>query len=192
MPGENKMLQIYSTQPNLTVINGEIKTTSLIVADHFGRMHKNILRDIEAMECSDKFRLLNFEPSYYIAENGKKERCYEITKNGFMFLALGFTGKKAAEIREAYIEEFERMANEIRPKANIKLNINKLTANNVRFSECLNAIKSTGSNGLSKECLIEDTIGLSADQRDYEIRYLLDRGRVYMKFNRFFSSSISA
>jgi len=103
-----------------------------------------------------------------------------------MFLALGFTGKKAAEIREAYIEEFERMSIEIGSMVAIKPHINKLTANNVRWSECLSSIKSAGYNGLTKDELFEKTRGLSSAQRDYEIQYLLDKGRIYKKQNKFF------
>lgn len=39
---------------------------------------------------------------------------YQITKNGFVFLVMGFTGKKAATFKEAYIAEFDRMEEELR------------------------------------------------------------------------------
>ncbi len=34
---------------------------------------------------------------------------FEMTKDGFVFLVMGFTGKKAAAFKEAYIAEFNRM-----------------------------------------------------------------------------------
>lgn len=37
-----------------------------------------------------------------------------MTKDGFMFLIMGFTGKKAAQIKEAYINAFNQMANQLR------------------------------------------------------------------------------
>lgn len=38
---------------------------------------------------------------------------YQITKNSFVFLVMGFTGKKAAQFKEAYIAEFDRMESEL-------------------------------------------------------------------------------
>lgn len=32
-----------------------------------------------------------------------------MTKDGFVFLVMGFTGKKAAQFKEAYISEFNRI-----------------------------------------------------------------------------------
>lgn len=37
--------------------------TSLDVAETFEKEHKNILRDIRELPCSEEFRLLNFVPS---------------------------------------------------------------------------------------------------------------------------------
>ncbi|ENX6807224.1 Rha family transcriptional regulator, partial [Escherichia coli] len=45
---------------------------------------------------------------------GRKLPMYQITKNGFVFLVMGFTGKKAAAFKEAYIAEFDRMEAELR------------------------------------------------------------------------------
>ena len=42
-----------------------------------------------------------------------RDRAWNMTKDGFMFLVMGFTGTKAATIKEAYIAEFNRMADEI-------------------------------------------------------------------------------
>ncbi len=36
-----------------------------------------------------------------------------MTKDGFVFLVMGFTGKKAAAFKEAYIAEFNRMEAEL-------------------------------------------------------------------------------
>lgn len=40
-------------------------TTSLIVAEVFGKEHKNVLRDIETLSCSNDFNRLNFERITY-------------------------------------------------------------------------------------------------------------------------------
>lgn len=69
-------------------------TTSLIIAQAFEKEHKNVLRDIENLECSEEFRQLNFEHTPYThPQNGQTYPAYRITRDGFCFLAMGFTGK---------------------------------------------------------------------------------------------------
>ena len=93
--------------------NGVPVTTSYLVAETFGKKHKNVLQDIDKLECSDDLRRLNFQLSFKIRElpNGgsKEERFYYIGKDGFTFLAMGYTGKKAAEFKEKYIAAFNAM-----------------------------------------------------------------------------------
>lgn len=84
-------------------------TTSKVIADVFGKSHRNIMRDIENIDCSDKFRALNFELSSYTSPQNKVLKCVDITRDGFSFLCMGFTGKKAAKWKEAYIEAFNDM-----------------------------------------------------------------------------------
>lgn len=92
-------------------------TTSLKVAEVFGKMHKNVLRDIEALDCSEEFRRLNFELTEFEVQAGPVKRMskvYLMTRDGFTFLAMGFTGARAAEFKERYIAEFNRMEAELR------------------------------------------------------------------------------
>ncbi len=91
------------------VDGSRLSTTSKIIADVFGKVHRNITRDIGLLDCSDEFRALNFEQSYYLSPQNKKIPCYNITKDGFYFLAMGFTGKKAAKWKEAFIATFNQM-----------------------------------------------------------------------------------
>jgi Rha family phage regulatory protein len=101
------------TLPFVAVINGELKTTSLKIAEHFGKEHKSVLRAIENLQCSPEFTERNFALSEYTDITGRKLPCYEITKDGLAFAAMGFTGKKAAKWKEAYINAFNSMAEEI-------------------------------------------------------------------------------
>lgn len=99
--------------PSLAVINGTIKTTSLKVAEHFGKRHDRVLRAIDNIECSSEFTHLNFGVSEYKDASGKSNPYYEMTKDGFTFLAMGFTGKEAAKWKEAYINAFNKMAEQL-------------------------------------------------------------------------------
>lgn len=97
------------------LVNGEqIVTDSRRVAQHFGMPHKNVLRAIDRVECSEKFNRLNFEPIEYLDGRGRAQRAVRMSKDGFMFLVMGFTGAKAAAIKEAFIDAFNRMAEFIR------------------------------------------------------------------------------
>ncbi|MBF7119431.1 Rha family transcriptional regulator [Pediococcus pentosaceus] len=84
-------------------------TTSLQVAEVFGKRHDNILRDIENL----KKDILNFEemfsedtePDSY----GRDRKVVYMNRDGFTLLAMGFTGKKALEFKLKYIEAFNNM-----------------------------------------------------------------------------------
>lgn len=49
----------------LSCKNGVPMTDSRIVAERFGKNHKDVLRAIRSLECSDDFRERNFAPSSY-------------------------------------------------------------------------------------------------------------------------------
>ncbi|EHA5652560.1 Rha family transcriptional regulator [Salmonella enterica] len=101
--------------PEITVHKNRPVTTSIAVANFFQKLHKDVLRKIAALECTPYFTQRNFTLCYENNElqNGKPQPVYEMTKNGFIFLVMGFTGKKAAAFKEAYIAEFDRMEAEL-------------------------------------------------------------------------------
>lgn len=88
----------------------QIKTDSLKVADAFGKRHGDIIRAIKSIDCSLEFSQRNFALAEYLDEQGKTRPMYEMTKDGFIFLVMGFTGAKAAQVKEAYILAFNQMA----------------------------------------------------------------------------------
>lgn len=89
-------------------------TTSLIVAKRFKKRHGDVLRAINKLECSENFTERNFAPSEYKDKSGKVNKYFTMTKDGFMFLAMGFTGKEAAKWKERFIEAFNSMSEQIR------------------------------------------------------------------------------
>lgn len=84
-------------------------TTSVQVAERFGKRHDAVLRAIRNAHCSDNFRHHNFADTVYTDEQGKDRPCYRMTKDGFSFVAMGFTGKDAGEWKESYIAAFNQM-----------------------------------------------------------------------------------
>ena len=83
--------------------------TSLDVAETFEKEHRNVLKDIRELKCSDEFRLLNFVQSEYLNEQNHKQPMYYMTRDGFTLLAMGYTGEKAMKFKEAYIRQFNAM-----------------------------------------------------------------------------------
>lgn len=97
----------------LQIHDNRVITTSLKVAECFGKRHERVISKIRTLHCSPEFTEHNFVFSEYRDTTGRMMPVCEMTKNGFMFLVMGFSGAKAAAIKEAYIAEFDRMADEI-------------------------------------------------------------------------------
>lgn len=97
----------------VAVTRGKPTTTSVLIAEKFHKRHADVLRAIANLECSDGFRQRNFASSSYLNEQGKEQPCYTLTRDGFSFLAMGFTGKDAAAWKEKFITAFNWQADEI-------------------------------------------------------------------------------
>jgi Rha family phage regulatory protein len=110
--------------------NDQPMTDSRLVAEYFGKEHRNVTRDIEVKilsDCDKEFTALNFGLSYYTDSTGKKNKMYVMTKDGFSLLAMGFTGKKAMEFKVKYIAAFNKMATFIRQLETAKLESHDFT-----------------------------------------------------------------
>lgn len=126
---------------NLVIQNskGNDVTTSLIVAQVFGKEHKHVLRDIENLSCSDSFQSSNFGLSFITRElpNGgsKQERYYEMTKDGFSFLVMGYTGEKAGQFKERFINEFNKREQLLKSDDYILARSQEILNNRVKLME---------------------------------------------------------
>ncbi|MBE4946037.1 MULTISPECIES: Rha family transcriptional regulator [unclassified Enterobacter cloacae complex] len=113
----NTAIAISTEAPKVFSKDGRLVTTSQSVADYFDKQHKDVLRKIDMLDCSPEFTSANFCADVQTVEVGngaeRESRCYLITKDGFMFLVMGFTGKKAARLKEAYIAKFNAMEAEL-------------------------------------------------------------------------------
>lgn len=93
--------------------NNRLVTTSLDISNHFGKKHKDVLRAIQEIDCSKEFNERNFAPISYTDSMNREKPAYEITRDGFVFLCMGFTGAAAAQWKERYINAFNQMENHI-------------------------------------------------------------------------------
>ena len=113
------MNELAATTPIVRQRGNQLFTTSIDVAEKFGKQHKNVLQAILALECSDEFNRLNFQPVKYVDEKGERRPMYHISRDGFSFLAMGFRGKKAAEWKEKYITAFNLMESALLRQRNL-------------------------------------------------------------------------
>lgn len=97
----------------VTLNNETLVTDSRRVAKHFKKRHDVILRAFDNLKCSPEFNRHNFEAVEEPDAKGEARRVIRMTKDGFMFLVMGFTGSEAARIKEAYINAFNEMSTQI-------------------------------------------------------------------------------
>lgn len=100
--------------------DGEAFANSRDVAAFFGKDHNHVLRDIDNLIAAEpKLGLSSFgQTSYVHPQNGQTYRAYEMDRDGFTLLAMGFTGGKALKWKLRYIEAFNAMEAELRRIAN--------------------------------------------------------------------------
>jgi Rha family phage regulatory protein len=94
------------------LVSEEMKTTSRIIAEKFGKSHNHVLRDIRKLtEANPEWGMTNFGQTPYVdAQNGQTYQMYEMTRDGYSMLVMGFTGRKAMEWKIKFLEAFNAMA----------------------------------------------------------------------------------
>lgn len=102
-----------------------IVADSLTVAEVFGKEHYNVVRDIEKLLI--EIDTLNFEgislngkirSATYIDSQGRKQKKYDLDRDTFSLLVMGFTGKKALTWKIKYIEAFNHMEAIVQQRSN--------------------------------------------------------------------------
>ena len=109
---DKDMNNLLSSQESLVSIkHNQPITTSKQIAITFGKCHKDVLDSIRNLTpiIPGDFARRNFPLSSYNDSQGKRQPMYELTRDGFTLLAMGFTGKRALEFKLAYINAFNEM-----------------------------------------------------------------------------------
>lgn len=107
-----------SIAPSVSLVNGRPATTSQKIAEHFGKPHDRVLKDIRNLcgNCPEKFTAVNFDASEYTDSTGRKLPMYTVYFDGFMLLVMSYTGKKALGMKLAYIAAFNSMREQLEGK----------------------------------------------------------------------------
>ena len=99
----------------VSVVNGKVVVTSKQVADHFGKIHRDVMRAVDKLisDIGEEKGGVFYAHSSYISEQNKTLPCYSMTRDGFSLLAMGFTGVDAQQWKIKYITAFNAMEAEI-------------------------------------------------------------------------------
>lgn len=95
---------------------GELVVSSRQVAEDFDKRHADVIKAIEdKMKVNEILRSPKyFIESTYTDKSNRKSKEYLLTRDGFSFLVMGFTGSKADEWKLKYIEAFNKMEQAIK------------------------------------------------------------------------------
>ncbi|HDR2587271.1 Rha family transcriptional regulator [Enterobacter ludwigii] len=110
---------ISAVIPEITIHDGRAVTTSVALANYFQKRHDDVVRKIRGLisECRPSYHLRNFTEMVRDVPGGdgavRKMPMYELTRDAFVLIVMGFTGKKALQWKIDYIEAFNRMEAEL-------------------------------------------------------------------------------
>ena len=152
--------------------DGLITVTSIEIAETFGKSHRHVLRTIGNLECSDEFRESNFGLTSYLTAQNKKHKCYDITRDGFTFVAMGFTGKSASAWKERYINAFNAMEKSLKDSPSFMQKINEA----IKIMGDDKEVASTCAQGLNKWKRLKK-------DHEKEVKKLIDQAQLVLSLS---------
>ena len=97
----------------VTIRDGEVRASSADIASGFDKTHRDVVRAIDnlikKLQEAGREDVRNFEHTAIPDRYGRPQRAYEMDRDGFSLLAMGFTGAKALEWKLKFLEAFRRM-----------------------------------------------------------------------------------
>lgn len=114
---QNEMVQIDPERnPIVFTRDGEVFANSRDVGAFFEKRHHHVLDAVDnLLKQEPDMGLTNFRETPYLEPaTGQTYRSYDMDRDGFTLLAMGFTGGKALKWKRRYIEAFNVMEAELR------------------------------------------------------------------------------
>ena len=167
------------TELGVTTFDGKkAQVSSRKVADTFDKQHSHVMRDIRDIinKSSDNFGESNYGLSYYKA--GTREyKEYLITKDGLVMLVMGYKTKKAMKIKEAYIEQFNKMGELIKNREFARMDYQPMTK---AFQEYYLEVKGREPNGFeyANEADRLNLLVLGMKSKEYRQKHNLNKDEV--------------
>ena len=115
------LLQNNPTMKELVLnSNGQPVTNSVLVAEKFGKQHKNVIASIRAIiEQAENLARQMFVESQYVDNKGESRPMFIMNRDGFTLLAMGFTGKEALQFKLEFINAFNKMEKQLKEQHNL-------------------------------------------------------------------------
>ncbi|EPE6952911.1 Rha family transcriptional regulator [Campylobacter jejuni] len=104
---------INNVEVNLNIKENKVFINSLDLAKVFNKNHKDVLETTKNQPQND-FTESNFILSTYKDKKGELRPCYNLTRDGFSLLVMGFTGEKAYKWKVEFIKAFNEMEKRLR------------------------------------------------------------------------------
>ncbi|EAL6120133.1 hypothetical protein CSH14_06380 [Campylobacter coli] len=109
----NAPVIINNVEVNLNIKENKVFINSLDLAKVFNKNHRHILQTTKNQPQND-FTESNFILSTYKDKKGELRPCYNLTRDGFSLLVMGFTGEKAYKWKVEFIKAFNEMEKRLR------------------------------------------------------------------------------
>lgn len=153
--------------------NNDVLVNSRYIAKIFNKEHKDVLRAIDKIikstGISEEFTKRNFTLSAYKSKDGRMLREYNLTRDGFVMVTMGFTGEKAMRFKEWYITRFNEMEQQL----------TILLQTRTECPELTNALKDLNSNNkfiYSNEFDMINKIVLGVSSKDFRELHSVKKG----------------
>ena len=89
----------------------KVITNTIQLANYFLKRPSEINRRIALLSNKGLCRIA---PSYYLNQQGKKQKYYELNRHEFLLVVMGFTGSKADKFKSDFIQLFNQQETELR------------------------------------------------------------------------------
>ena len=151
------------------------RVDSRLIAQTFNKRHRDVLRDIRNLldpnnGLSANFSQRNFALTSYVDSQGKRRPCYQLTRDGFVMLIMGYNGAKANRFKELYIHQFNEMEEQIKILRSARIEFPMLTQQ-IQFIH-----ENPKAYHYSNECDLINRIVLGMSAKKFREEHGLEKG----------------
>jgi Rha family phage regulatory protein len=109
LPTKSELLEVSIVATDQ--FHKKVITNTIQLANHFLKRPSEINRRIALLSNKGLCRIA---PSYYLNQQGKKQKYYELNRDEFLLVVMGFTGSKADKFKSDFIQLFNQQETELR------------------------------------------------------------------------------
>ena len=109
LPTKSELLEVSIVA--IDQFHKKATTNTIQLANHFLKRPSEINRRIALLSNKGLCRIA---PSYYLNQQGKKQKYYELNRDEFLLVVMGFTGSQADQFKADFIKLFNQQETELR------------------------------------------------------------------------------